>query len=65
MGKTDLESVAEELQALKKLMVIDLVAKGHTQADIAQTLGIGKSTVSEMFPKGVLSRARDISKATR
>lgn len=54
MDKSDLKSVISELDALKKLMILQLLDKGYSQSQIALTLGVGQATISRMFPKGVL-----------
>lgn len=45
-----------ELEALKKLMILDLLGKGYSQTQIALTLGIGQASVSRMFPKGAIAK---------
>lgn len=52
------DKVLGELEALKRLMVLDLLGKGYSQAQIALTLGVGQATVSRMFPKGALKKPR-------
>jgi len=52
------DRVVSELEALKKLMVLDLLGKGYSQTQIALTLGIGQASVSRMFPKGALAKAK-------
>ena len=52
------DKVVEELESLKKLMVLDLLGKGYSQTQIALTLGVGQATISRMFPKGALRKAK-------
>jgi len=51
-------SETSEMDALKKLAILDLVMKGVSQGDIADILGVSDATVSSMFPKGVLKKYR-------
>lgn len=52
----DLAKIASELEALKKLQVLQLLSQGFSQTQIALTLGVGQATVSRMFPKGALGK---------
>lgn len=52
------EKIISELDALKKLMVLQLIDKGYSQKQIALTLGVDQATISRMFPKGVLDKKR-------
>lgn len=63
MENNSLKAILDELEALKKLMVLNMLEKGYSQSQIALTLGVGQATVSRMFPAGVLkSRAIKRSK---
>lgn len=53
---------SSDLEALKKLMILDLVIKGVSQGDIADAIGVSGATVSEMFPRGVLKKYRNTGK---
>lgn len=50
--------IVAELEALKKLQILELLDRGYSQTQIALTLGVTQATVSRMFPKGVLSKGR-------
>ncbi|MFD9899872.1 Trp family transcriptional regulator [Mesorhizobium sp. NPDC059025] len=64
MENRSLQAILEELEALKKLMVLNMLEKGYSQSQIALTLGVGQATISRMFPNGVLkNRNRSRSKA--
>lgn len=54
----ELAKIAAELEALKKLQILQLLDKGFSQNQIALTLGIGQASVSRMFPKGVLGKRK-------
>jgi DNA-binding NarL/FixJ family response regulator len=57
-----LEDVHKELKILNRLAILSLVREGLQQKDIAATLGVSNSVVSEMFPKGLLKRAAHSAK---
>jgi predicted transcriptional regulator len=52
------DRIVAELEGLKKLMVLDLLGKGYSQTQIALTLGVAQASISRMFPKGALSKAK-------
>ncbi len=45
----------DELVAIKRLLVLALLKSGLTQAQVAGALGVDRSQISRMFPKGSLS----------
>ena len=49
MADKDLSS-KNELENIKKLLILLLLKLGTSQSDIASTLGISQSTVSRMIP---------------
>ncbi len=59
--QASLEDVREELRVSNRLMILSLVRGGIRQKDIAATLGVSDSVVSEMFPKGLLKRVAQLS----
>lgn len=48
-----MDAIAKELAEIKRLMVFTLLWQGATQEQVASALGIDRSQVSRMFPKGV------------
>ena len=58
------DKILAELEALKKLMVLDLLGKGFSQTQIAVALGIGQASVSRMFPKGALAKSKVLKEQT-
>jgi hypothetical protein len=48
------DTIAQELAAIKRLMVFTLLWQGATQDQVASALGIDRSQVSRMFPKGII-----------
>ncbi len=49
------EETLKELVAIRKLLVLALLNSGLTQAQVAGAIGIDRSLVSRMFPKGTLN----------
>lgn len=52
MTDAEAKSLVEELQAIKKLLILQLLAMGYKQKQIASSLGISEATLSRMVPKG-------------
>jgi predicted transcriptional regulator len=59
--RSELQKIASDLEAVKKLLVLSLIQKGFKQKHVASVLGVGEATLSEMFSKGLLKQAREIS----
>lgn len=53
MTETQAKEMIDSLEAIKKLLVLQALDSGHTQDQVATALGIGRSSVSKMFPGGV------------
>jgi DNA-binding transcriptional regulator LsrR (DeoR family) len=51
----EMDQQLSELIAIKKLLVIGLLNSGLTQSQVAGALGIDRSQISRMFPKGTLT----------
>ena len=51
-----LNDVRDELRTSNRLMIIKLVRDGIQQKDLAASIGISESGLSQMFPKGLLRR---------
>jgi DNA-binding transcriptional regulator LsrR (DeoR family) len=45
-------SVAQEIRAVKMLLILQALALGCQQKHIAAALGVSDATLSRMFPKG-------------
>lgn len=43
--------ILKELEMLRKLKIMELVEKGHSQAELAEVLGVSQPTISRMFAK--------------
>lgn len=48
-----MDTIGEELTAIKRLLVFTLLWQGATQEQVASALGVDRSQVSRMFPKGI------------
>jgi hypothetical protein len=47
--------IGKELVSIKKLLILALANSGMTQAQIGAALGIDRTNVGRMFPKGTLN----------
>lgn len=59
MADTNIESLAEDMRAVKMLLILQALASGCQQKHIAAALGVSDATLSRMLPKGF---AKEISK---
>lgn len=59
MGDNHTKALFEEVQSIKTLMVLQLMAIGYKQKHIAAALKISEATLSRMLPKGI---SKDIPK---
>lgn len=50
-GRTD--SLLHEMEAIKKLFILQLLATGYKQKDIARTISVSEATLSRMLPKNL------------
>lgn len=48
----DSKALIEEMQAIKKLLMLQLLAMGYKQKHLAAALGVSQATLSRMLPKG-------------
>lgn len=55
------DALLEELAAIKKLMMLQLLAVGYKQKDLAAVLGVSDATLSRMLPKGI---TKDLGRGT-
>ncbi len=61
MEKNELKEIANDLDGIKKLMILSLVQKGFKKKQLASVLGISEASLSAMFPKGVLKQSKELS----
>ena len=52
----------EELVTIRKLLVLALLRSGMTQAELGAALGVHRTQIGRMFPKGALA---DVGKKER
>jgi hypothetical protein len=60
MENSTIDSLAEEMRAVKMLLILQALAVGCQQKHVAAALGVSDATLSRMFPKGF---AKEIAKA--
>jgi len=60
MQKGEIQKIAEDLDAVKKLMILSLVQKGFKQGELASALNLDEAILSKMFPKGLLKKAKGL-----
>lgn len=51
MNEDQAAAILKELEMLRKLKLLELLAKGYSQAQLAQVLGVSQPTISRMVPK--------------
>jgi DNA-binding transcriptional regulator LsrR (DeoR family) len=54
-------SLADELRAVKMLLILQALASGYQQKHIAAALGVSEATLSRMLPKGFAKNITKIS----
>ena len=59
MENATIEVLAEDMRAVKMLLVLQALASGCQQKHVAAALGVSDATLSRMFPKGF---AKEIAK---
>ena len=62
MNEEMIQGAAKDLDFIKKALTIDLVSRGFSQDDVGNLLGVSQKTVSVMFPKGILAKAKSLKK---
>ncbi|MBK8457831.1 MAG: helix-turn-helix domain-containing protein [Phyllobacteriaceae bacterium] len=60
MDDKKLSRIANDLDAIKKLMIFQLLEKGFSQSQLASALGVSQPTISRMLPKGGAKRKSSI-----
>jgi hypothetical protein len=48
-------SELEELETIRKLLVLALLRSGMTQTELGAALGVHRTQIGRMFPKGALA----------
>lgn len=60
MDSKKIEQIAGDVEAIKKFMVIDMISRGYSQDEVGKLIGGNQSTVSKMFPEGILKKAKSL-----
>jgi predicted XRE-type DNA-binding protein len=58
MEKGEMQTIAADIEAIKKLMILTLVQRGFKQKELASVLNVDEAILSKMFPKGLLKQAK-------
>ena len=58
MNDADMKTLLQELEWMRKLLVLQLLMSGCKQKHIAAALGVSEATVSLMMPKGLAKKIR-------
>jgi len=53
MNDNQSKALIEEVESVKKLLILQLLAIGYRQKQIASALGVSEATLSRMLPKGL------------
>lgn len=48
----------QEMQWVRKLLMLQVLASGYQQKDIALLLGVSDATLSRMLPKGISKKSK-------
>lgn len=59
MEQQELEKTAQGNEAIKRLLILQLLYQGVRQSHIAAMLGISEATMSRMIPKGLSAAIRE------
>jgi DNA-binding NarL/FixJ family response regulator len=52
----DLKALIAEVRSLKMLLILQTLAEGYQQKQIASALGVSEATLSRMMPRGLANR---------
>ena len=50
--------LVQEMQWVRKLLMLQVLASGYQQKDIALLLGVSDATLSRMLPKGISKKSK-------
>jgi len=53
VSEDNLKALIEETVAVKKLLMLQLLATGYKQKHLAAALGVSEATLSRMLPRGL------------
>lgn len=49
MSEKTLNQIASDLEAIKKLMILNMMEHGHSQAKVAAAIGTSQASISRML----------------
>lgn len=58
MSEPKQNELLQEMQWVRKLLMLQVLAAGYQQREIAATLGVSDATLSRMLPKGISKKAK-------
>jgi len=58
MSEANNGSLLQEMQWVRKLLMLQVLASGYQQKDIASLLGVSDATLSRMLPKGISKKSK-------
>ena len=53
MNDDNLKTLTQEMQWVRKLLMLQVLSAGYKQKHIASALGVSPATMSRMMPKGL------------
>jgi len=56
VARKAVDPVAKELEAIKKLLILQLVTSGVQAKDVGKVLGLGKSDMSRLVPTRAIKK---------
>lgn len=56
MSDDDIKTVLQEMQWMRKLLMLQTLAAGYKQKHLAAALGVSNATMSRMMPKGLAKK---------
>ena len=58
MSEPKQSELLQEMQWVRKLLMLQALAAGYQQREIAATLGVSDATLSRMLPKGISKKSK-------
>lgn len=58
MNDGDMKGLLQEMQWMRKLLILQLIISGCKQKHIAAALGVSEATLSLMMPKGLIKEIK-------
>jgi DNA-binding transcriptional regulator YdaS (Cro superfamily) len=64
VSDTEMKELLQEVQWVRKILILQALAVGYKQKHLAAALGVSEATVSRMFPKEVSAAGARIAAGT-